>query len=43
MYVLLKVCGSGLGFRVLCVNGNVVSVRENVCIRVGGKWNVMHV
>ena len=43
MDVLLKVCGSGLMFGVLCVDGNVIGVRENVCVWLGGEGDVVHV
>ena len=42
MDVVLKVCGGGLGFGVLCEYGEVVCVREEVSVWVGWEGDVMH-
>ena len=43
VHVLLKVCGSSLGFRVLSENCDVVCIGEKVGVWVCGEWDVVHV
>ena len=41
MYILLKVCGGGLVFGVLCYDCDVVGVRHDLCVGLGWDWHVV--